>query len=131
MIRSVSNNSPSQMISVQISEGTEAILALADEWEHLVGDSLTPAPSGPCGHLAAIDALPPADVAVVAARDGGRLVGVLPLCRIRTDSRGLFLNLVGPPGRGDYQAFVIDPELVSQVLPEMLEADRQSTRVNS
>ena len=110
------------MISVQISEGTEAILALADEWEHLVGDSFTAALSRPGWHLAAIDAFPRHDVAVFAARDGGRLVGVLPLCRIRTDSRGLFLNLVGPPGRGDYQAFVIDPELVSQVLPEMLEA---------
>jgi len=97
MIRSVSNNSPSQMISVQISGRDRSDPRPADEWEHLVGDSFTAALSRPGWHLAAIDAFPRHDVAVFAARDGGRLVGVLPLCRIRTDSRGLFLNLVVRP----------------------------------
>jgi len=110
------------MVSVQLYSGADGIEALADEWEELVGDSSTAAFSRPGWHLAALDAFPRHDVAVFAARDGGRLVGLLPLCRIRTDARGLFFSLVAPPGRGDYQPFVADPNLVSQALPVLIEA---------
>jgi CelD/BcsL family acetyltransferase involved in cellulose biosynthesis len=110
------------MISVQLGSGIEAIHALAGEWEALIGDSYTTAFAQPAWHLAAIDAFPRRDIAVIAARENGRLTGVLPLCRIPTDARGLYFSLVGPPGRGDYQPFVIEPGQESTVLPAMLEA---------
>src|ERR1700733_11191279 len=88
------------MISVQLASGIEAIHALAGEWEALIGESYTTAFAQPAWHLAAIDAFPRRDIAVVTARAHGRLVGVLPLCRIPTDARGLYFSLVGPPGRG-------------------------------
>jgi len=110
------------MVSVQLYAGADGIQELSDEWESLVGDSFTAAFSRPGWHLAAMDAFRRRDVTVFGARDGGRLIGVLPLCRIRTDARGLFFNLVGPPGRGDYQPFVADRNLVSEALPAMLDA---------
>lgn len=110
------------MLSVQLSSGVEAIQALTDEWTALAGDSFTSAFAQPGWHLAAIDAFPRRKITVITAREGDRLVGVLPLCRIPTDARGLYFNLVGPPGRGDYQAFVLDPPAAPQALPAMLEA---------
>jgi CelD/BcsL family acetyltransferase involved in cellulose biosynthesis len=110
------------MISIQVLEGTAGIATLAGEWEALVGNTSGAAFARPGWHLASIDAIPRREIVAIAARDGDRLIGVLPLSRIRTDSRGLFFNLVGPPGRGDYQPFVIAPELAAQALPLMLEA---------
>ena len=109
------------MVSVQLSEGKEAIESIAGEWESLVGDSFTAAFSRPGWFLAALDAFHPKKVVVITAREGDRLVGVLPLARVRTDARGLFLTLVTPPARGDYNAPIVSPELASVALPAMLE----------
>jgi CelD/BcsL family acetyltransferase involved in cellulose biosynthesis len=110
------------MIAVQISEGREAIEALADEWESLVGDSFTAVFSSPAWYLAWLDAFQLKRVAVVTAREGNRLVGVLPLARVRTDARGFYFSLVAPLARGDYQPAIVDPALVPAVLPAMLES---------
>jgi CelD/BcsL family acetyltransferase involved in cellulose biosynthesis len=109
------------MVSVQLSEGKEAIEAVAGEWESLVGDSFTAAFSRPGWFLAAIDVFHPDKIVVITAREGTRLVGVLPLARIRTDARGLFFTLVTPPARGDYNALIVSPELAAAVIPAMLE----------
>ncbi|MGB7760952.1 MAG: GNAT family N-acetyltransferase [Bryobacteraceae bacterium] len=110
------------MISVQISAGTEAIVALASEWEALVRDSHAAAFLSPSWYLAWADVFHAKQVAVVTARDDGRLVGVLPLARIHTDWKGLFFTLVVPFALGDYQPFIVDPARAATLLPEMLDA---------
>ncbi len=112
----------SKMVSAQLFPGVEAIHALANDWEALVGDSYTRSFAQPAWHLAAIDAFPRRDIAVAAARENGRLLGVLPFCRIPTDARGLYFTLIGPPGRGDYQPLVADSQRAPDALPAMLEA---------
>ncbi len=110
------------MVSVQISEGRAAIESIAQEWEILVGDSSTAVFAKPGWFLAALDTFPERSVVVITARIGGRLVGVLPLARIRTDARGLFFSLVTPPARGDYNAPIVSPEVAAEALPAMIES---------
>jgi CelD/BcsL family acetyltransferase involved in cellulose biosynthesis len=111
------------MVSVHLSKGREAIESIAREWEALVGDSSGAAAfSRPGWFLAALDAFPARRVVVITARAGDRLIGVLPLARTRTDARGLFLTLVTPPARGDYNAPIVSPEFAPEALPAMLES---------
>jgi CelD/BcsL family acetyltransferase involved in cellulose biosynthesis len=110
------------MISVQISKGAEAIGALGGEWDELVRDSHAAAFLGHSWYLAWADVYPPKEIAVVTARDGGRLVGVLPLARIQTGWKGLFFKLVVPFALGDYQPFIVDTACAATVLPTMLDA---------
>lgn len=110
------------MISVDVSKGRPALEALVGEWEDLIGDSFTSAFSHPAWFLAWIDAFQPQKIAVVTARDEGRLVGVLPLARSRTDARGLFFKQISPIASGDYQAPIVVPEMASTILPLMLNA---------
>jgi CelD/BcsL family acetyltransferase involved in cellulose biosynthesis len=110
------------MISVQISEGAAALEAISKEWQDLVGDSFTAAFSHPGWFLAWLEAYPPQTIAVVTARDGDRLVGILPLARFRTDARGFFFTEIAPLARGDYQPPVVAPEYVAEALPAMLDA---------
>src|ERR1700742_3651689 len=105
------------MVSVQLTEGKAAIESIAGEWEQLVGETFTAEFSSPGWLLAAIDAFPRKKIAVITARENGRLVGVLALSRIRTDPRGLYLSLVSPPARGDYNALIVQPEMAAEVLP--------------
>jgi CelD/BcsL family acetyltransferase involved in cellulose biosynthesis len=109
------------MVSVNLSTGKQAIESIAQEWESLVGDPFTAAFSRPGFFLAALDAFEKRNVVVITARAGDRLVGVLPLARIRTDARGLYLSLVTPAARGDYNAPIVLPEMAEVVLPAMLE----------
>lgn len=110
------------MISVQVSEGKSALEAISNEWENLVGESFTAAFSNPGWFFAWLDAFPPKKIAVITARDGNRLVGILPLARFRTDARGLYFSEVAPLARGDYQPPIVAPEWVSTALPAMLDA---------
>jgi CelD/BcsL family acetyltransferase involved in cellulose biosynthesis len=111
-----------QAISVQVSCGPDAFHTVAGEWEWLVRDSFTAAFSQPAWHLAAMDAFLRRDVAVITARDQGRLVGLMPLSCLRTGARGLYFNVVGPPGCGDYQPLVTDPKQPAAALLPMLKA---------
>lgn len=86
-----------------------------------MGETFTSAFSRPGWFLAAVDAYPPKKIVVITAREGDRLVGVLPLARIRTDARGLYFNRVTPPARGDYNSPIVCPEMSATVLPLMLE----------
>jgi CelD/BcsL family acetyltransferase involved in cellulose biosynthesis len=108
------------MISVQVSEGVEAIQKVADEWERLVGDSFTAAFIAPSWYLAALDAFPIGRVSLITARIDNRLVGVLPLARIRTDARGLYFSRVTQPSRGDYQPLIVRADVATLALPVML-----------
>jgi len=115
---------PEGMVSVQVSEGKEAIQAVADEWDRLVEGSFAAAFSRPAWHLAWLDTFTPKRLVLITARLENRLAGVLPLVRIRTDARGLFFSLVAPaaPGITDYQPPIVDPATAAEVLPAMLDA---------
>jgi len=112
---------PENMISVELSEGREAIETLAGEWDLLVGDSFTAAFSRPHLYLAWLDVFRLSRVVVVTARENGRLAGVLPMARFRTDARGLYFTLVAPLARGDYQPPIVDPAVAQEALPAMLD----------
>ena len=104
------------MISVQVSEGESALKAISKEWETLVGNSFTAAFSNPGWFFAWLETFRPRKIAVVTARDGDRLVGILPLARFRTDARGLYFTEVAPLARGDYQPPVVAPEWAATFL---------------
>lgn len=110
------------MLSVQISEGIDAIGSLAGEWDALIPSSSAAAFSSSSWYQAWYDAFHPGEVAFVTARDGTQLAGVLPLARIRTDERGLYLPLVAPFALGDYQPFLVDRSSARRVFPAMLDA---------
>jgi len=110
------------MISVEVLKGQPALETIAPEWERLVGDSFSAAFSQPAWYRAWADAFAPGRIAIITAREEGRLVGILPLSRTRTDSRGLYFRQVAPFARGDYQPPVVAPEFAAVALPAMLDA---------
>jgi CelD/BcsL family acetyltransferase involved in cellulose biosynthesis len=113
---------PFDMLTIGVSPGGEAIEAIAREWDLLLADGETSSFSGPAWNLAWVDAFHPKNIAIVTAREGKRLVGVLPLSRVRTDARGLYLKLVTPVAVGDYHPAIVAPEAASSALPQMLDA---------
>ena len=110
------------MISVEVTEGVDAFRRLAHEWEVLVNDSFAAVFASPGWYLAALNAFQVHKVAVITARIDGRLIGVLPLARIRTDARGLYFSHVTQPARGDYQPLITRPDLTTVAVPAMLNA---------
>ena len=110
------------MISIQVLKGRPALEKIAPEWGRLVTDSFAAVFSQPAWYLAWLDAFAPANIAVVTAREGERLIGVLPLSRTRTDARGLYFRQVAPIARGDYMPPIVEPEHVAEALPAMLDA---------
>jgi CelD/BcsL family acetyltransferase involved in cellulose biosynthesis len=110
------------MISVKVSEGRSAVEALAGEWDALVGDAFTAAFAQSAWYLAWLDAFEPSNIAVITARQDGRLVGLLPMARARTDARGLYFTQISQIARGNYEAPIVEPALASTVLPAMLDA---------
>jgi CelD/BcsL family acetyltransferase involved in cellulose biosynthesis len=110
------------MISVQISEGREALEAISQEWENLLGNTFTSTFSHPAWYLAWMDAFETGPVAMITARVANRLVGILPFARNRSDARGLYLTRVGPLALADYQPPIVAPEFASTALPAMLDA---------
>ncbi|HEY2842785.1 MAG TPA: hypothetical protein VGJ09_04010, partial [Bryobacteraceae bacterium] len=110
------------MIAVEILPGRAALETIAQEWQDLAGDSFAAAFSGPAWYAAWLDAFEPQKIAIVTAREGNRLVGLLPLARFRTDARGLYFTEVAPFARGDYQPPLVLPEYAAAALPLMLDA---------
>jgi CelD/BcsL family acetyltransferase involved in cellulose biosynthesis len=110
------------MISVEVLQGRAAVESLADEWDVLVGNSFTASFGQSAWYLAWLDAFPYRNIAVITARQGGRLVGLLPLARVRTDVRGLYFTNLSPIARGNYEAPIVQPDLAAEVLPAMLDA---------
>jgi CelD/BcsL family acetyltransferase involved in cellulose biosynthesis len=110
------------MLTIGVSPGADAIEALAKEWDLLVAGGEASSFSGPAWNLAWVDAFQPKNIAVVTAREGERLVGVLPLSRIRTDARGLYFSLVTPVAVGDYHPAIVESQWASTAIPPMLDA---------
>lgn len=109
-------------ISVAVCEDAREIGNLADDWQGLIQDSIAAVFTSPYWYLAALDAFPVQQLALITARAAGRLVGVLLLARIRTDARGLYFSRVTPPAAGDYQPLVADPEVAETAVPMILDA---------
>src|SRR5579862_6168967 len=109
------------MISVDVLEGRSALESIAGEWEELLGDSFTASFCQPAWHLAWLDAYRAGKIGLVTARQGNRLVGVLPLTRSRSDSRGLFFSRITPVAYGDYQPPVVAPDFAAEAVPAMLD----------
>jgi CelD/BcsL family acetyltransferase involved in cellulose biosynthesis len=112
------------MYSISRTTGAQAVVEIADEWDVLVDNSEAAIYSCPSWYLAWIDAFSPKEICVISLRYGGRLVGVLPLARVRTDERGLFFRIVAPIARGDYQPLIIGPQVSSEGLASLLDAAR-------
>ena len=114
---------PAQMLTLGISRGREAIEEIAGEWDQLVAKTEAAVFTSPGWYVAWADAFQPRDrdLSVITARQDGRLIGVLPLSRTRTDARGLYLPLVAPLGYGDYNPPIVDPAAAAVALPQMLE----------
>jgi CelD/BcsL family acetyltransferase involved in cellulose biosynthesis len=112
------------MLSIRVDEGVDAIDRMADEWNALAERTNASTFSRPEWFIAWTDTFTPKRLTTISAWAGDRLVGVLPLTRIRTDARGLYLNLLAPVASGntDYQSPIVDPVLASSALPMMLDA---------
>src|ERR1700733_10296179 len=110
------------MISIQVLKGRQTIETITPEWDRLGEGSFSSAFSQPAWYLAWIDAFAPQNIAIVIAREGDKLVGVLPLSRSRTDARGAYFRQIAPIARGDYQPPVIAPEFLAEALPGMMDA---------
>jgi CelD/BcsL family acetyltransferase involved in cellulose biosynthesis len=110
------------MISIEVLKGRKGLETVAPEWEEAAAGSFSPVFSQPGWYFAWLDAFGAGGIAAITARDGGRLVGILPLARTRTDARGLYFRQVAPIARGDYQPPVVHPQYVSAALPLMLDA---------
>ena len=106
------------MISIDVLEGQKPLTAIAPEWDALVPESFTAAFARSPWLLAWIETFVPQRIVTVTARAQGRLVGILPLARYRTDARGLYFRQVTPAARGDYVTPVVVPALVPHAVTE-------------
>jgi CelD/BcsL family acetyltransferase involved in cellulose biosynthesis len=109
------------MVSVEVLGGRAGFAKIAGEWEVLAGHTFTSVFQQPAWFEAWLDVYPPSKVAVVTARDGGRLVGVLPLGKVRNDARGMYLSQVTLFAQSDYQPLLVAPEYLEAVLPQLLD----------
>lgn len=109
------------MVTTEIVDTAEELERIETEWETLTGESFTAIFSSPAWHRAWLEAFPPKRIALVTARERGRLVGVLPLSLIRSDIRGLYFPLVTPIARGDYQPPIVVSDCACRALPVMLD----------
>ncbi len=109
-------------MEISILAGPAAIETLSAEWQSLIEGSEAEVLASPRWYQAHLAAYPVKKVALVCARDGGRLVGVMPFGRLRTDARGLYLPLVTPFAIADYQPLALDPPRAQEILPPMLDA---------
>ena len=113
------------MIAVQVAEGAGALAALAAEWEELIGNSFASIFCHPYWYQAYLHGFSVGKVAIITAREHSRLVGVLPVARLRADAGGLYFRQIMPFARGDYQPPIVTPERAAAALPRMLDAALQ------
>lgn len=112
-------------ISIEVLKGRAALEGIASEWRDLAGDA---APESvflrPAWYFAWLEAFPASAITTFTARRQGKLIGLLPMARVRSDARGLYLNRVAPlaPGLTDYQGPLVAPEWTAEALPLLLDA---------
>lgn len=108
--------------SIEILQDASSQQAIAEEWDAAVPPSFTATLSQSAWYFAWRDAFPQRRSVIVTAREGGRLAGILPLVRIRTDARGLYFSQVTTFTGGDYQLPVVASGASPVVLPRMIDA---------
>lgn len=108
--------------TIKIVREESAILELANEWDETVPTSFAATLSQSAWYFAWHDVFAPKTRIIVTAREGNRLVGILPLSKIRTDLRGLYFPQVTTFTGGDYQLPVIASDAGVDVLPKMVDA---------
>jgi hypothetical protein len=96
--------------------------SVTPEWDRAVPETFTATLTRSPWYMAWYQTFPPKQIAAVIARQDGRLVGLLPMSRIRTDARGLFFCQATNFARGDYQPPVISSDADPEVLPRLLDA---------
>lgn len=109
-------------LSITILEGASAIESVAAEWDEALPQSFTAALSQSSWYLAWQQAFPPKRAVAVVAREGNRLVGLLPMALVKTDARGLYFRQATTYAGGDYQSPVIASGAGPEVLPALLDA---------
>jgi len=117
---------PLLTITIDILRTAEALEEIAEEWQALIAGTEGESFSSPWWYLAWLDAFPVDALAIVIARDGERLVGVLPMGRTRTDWRGMYFPRISPFARGDFQPPIMAVERTAELLPRMLDAARDT-----
>jgi CelD/BcsL family acetyltransferase involved in cellulose biosynthesis len=111
-----------QRPSIEILEDLPAQQALSEEWDAAVPQSYAAVLSRSPWYFAWRDAFPQKRSVVITARQDGRLVGVLPITRIRTDARGFYFSQVTTFTGGDYQLPVLATDASPDVLTAMIDA---------
>lgn len=108
--------------SIEILEDTSAQDRIAEEWDAAVPISFTTTLSQSAWYFAWRDAFPPEKAVIITARENGRLVGVLPLSRTRSDARGLYFSRITTFTGGDYHSPVVAAGAGAGVLTAMVDA---------
>lgn len=108
--------------SIEILQSRTGREDFAEEWNAAVPCSFAATLSQPAWYFAWQDTFPARKSIIIAAREDGRLVGVLPLSRVRTDARGLYFPQITNFTGGDYQLPVVSTGASPLVLPMMLDA---------
>ncbi|MCC7343257.1 MAG: hypothetical protein IT170_19395, partial [Bryobacterales bacterium] len=109
-------------MEISILPGPSAFEAIAAEWQQLIEGSEAEVLASPGWYQSHLAAYPVSNTAVICARDRGRLVGLMPLGRLRTDYRGLYLSVVASFAVADYQPLIVDASRAQEILPLMLDA---------
>ena len=109
-------------LSITVLEGVSALESIAAEWDRAVPESFTAALTRSSWFLAWQQSFPPKQVVGVAARENGRLVGLLPMSIVKTDARGLYFCQATNFARGDYQPPILASGAGPEVLPALLDA---------
>jgi CelD/BcsL family acetyltransferase involved in cellulose biosynthesis len=108
--------------TIEFIQGKESIKAFAKEWDAAIPLSFTAALGQSAWYLSFQEVFPTKEFVLVVAREGGRIVGLLPLALERTDARGLYFSQVTTFARGDYQPPIADPAHAETALPAMIDA---------
>jgi CelD/BcsL family acetyltransferase involved in cellulose biosynthesis len=119
---SKAQESPMSSPSIELLKNRADRERIAEEWNAAVPHSFAATFSQPAWYFAWEDAFPPRESIIVTARESGRLVGILPLSRVRTDARGLYFPQITNFMGGDYQLPVVSSGANPHVLPMMLDA---------
>lgn len=109
------------MFDIAIHTDPRSLVNLSPEWEQLVKGKESELFSGPRWYEAHRQVESIQKLGIVTARLGGELVGVLPLCLLRSDWKGLFFSVITTIARGDHQAIAIREDLLPALLPQMLD----------
>lgn len=109
-------------LSITVLEGISAVESVASEWDRAVPETFTAALTRSPWYMAWYETFPPKQIVAVTAREEGRLVGLLPMSRIKTDARGLYFSQATNFARGDYQPPIIASGADPEVLPRLLDA---------